>query len=156
MLVRGLFQRLGSFTISTISKGTMAAVAVTVTRPPKEQAQDAPRPAHHMNNTKSLFTNPWPSFRDASFSAMGGFFYKLMMAAPKPEKDIEKILKLQTPTWGQGAQKSDLKATWTWVLTVEPIMEPPQLLAQEAKKAGLAEDAFNICGLGETVTVPSS
>ncbi|KAG8764581.1 hypothetical protein FRC19_004307 [Serendipita sp. 401] len=90
----------------------MAAVAVTVTRPPKEQAQDAPRPAHHMNNTKSLFTNPWPSFRDASFSAMGGFFYKLMMAAPKPEKDIEKILKLQTPTWGQGAQKSDLKATW--------------------------------------------
>ena len=27
------------------------------------------------------------------------------------------------------------------------------LLAQEAKKAGLADDAFTVCGLGETVVV---
>ncbi|KAG8820213.1 hypothetical protein FRC17_010220 [Serendipita sp. 399] len=92
----------------------MAAIAVTVTRSPKEEAKVDPpiKPAHHANDTKSLFTNPWPSFKDASVSAMGGFFYKLMLAAPKPEKDVEKILKLQTPTWGQDAKKSDLKATW--------------------------------------------
>jgi N-acyl-phosphatidylethanolamine-hydrolysing phospholipase D len=43
--------------------------------------------------------------------------------------------------------------TRTWALTLEPVLEPPQLLAEEAKKAGLAEDAFTTCGLGETVTV---
>jgi N-acyl-phosphatidylethanolamine-hydrolysing phospholipase D len=42
----------------------------------------------------------------------------------------------------------------TWVLTVEPVMEPPTLLAQEVKKAGLKEDAFTVCGLGETVVAP--
>lgn len=43
---------------------------------------------------------------------------------------------------------------WGYVLAfVEPIMEPPKLLAEEAKKAGLSEDAFTVCGLGETVVV---
>jgi hypothetical protein len=41
----------------------------------------------------------------------------------------------------------------TWALTMEPdVLEPP-LLLDEAKKAGLAEDVFTTCGLGETVTV---
>ena len=43
----------------------------------------------------------------------------------------------------------------TWVLTLEPVMEPPFLLAQEAKKAGLADDVFTVCGLGETVIISS-
>jgi N-acyl-phosphatidylethanolamine-hydrolysing phospholipase D len=42
----------------------------------------------------------------------------------------------------------------TWVLTLEPVTEPPKLLAQEVKKAGLEEDVFTVCGLGETVVVP--
>jgi N-acyl-phosphatidylethanolamine-hydrolysing phospholipase D len=32
-------------------------------------------------------------------------------------------------------------------------MEPPRKLKEEVKKAGLAEDAFTVCGLGETVAV---
>ena len=43
-----------------------AAVTVRVSNPgeeedPKEQRPRG-RPAHHANDTKSLFTNPWPSF----------------------------------------------------------------------------------------------
>ena len=33
-------------------------------------------------------------------------------------------------------------------------MEPPRLLAEEVKKAGLKADAFTVCGLGETIVVP--
>ncbi|KAG8868850.1 hypothetical protein FRB97_001858, partial [Tulasnella sp. 331] len=39
----------------------------------------------------------------------------------------------------------------TWVLTLEPVMDPPKVLEVECKKAGIPEGAFNICGLGETV-----
>ncbi|KAG8853241.1 hypothetical protein FRB96_008325 [Tulasnella sp. 330] len=41
----------------------------------------------------------------------------------------------------------------TWVLTLEPVMDPPKVLEVECKKAGIPEGAFNICGLGETVFV---
>jgi N-acyl-phosphatidylethanolamine-hydrolysing phospholipase D len=44
----------------------------------------------------------------------------------------------------------------TWALTFEPILEPPQLLAYEAQKAGLADNAFTVCGLGETVAISYS
>ncbi|KAL1692796.1 beta-lactamase superfamily domain-containing protein [Schizophyllum commune] len=38
----------------------------------------------------------------------------------------------------------------TWVLSDEPVLEPPQLLKQEAAAAGLADDAFTACEIGET------
>jgi N-acyl-phosphatidylethanolamine-hydrolysing phospholipase D len=38
----------------------------------------------------------------------------------------------------------------TWVLTTEPVMEPPEKLKEACQKAGLEEGAFGICGLGET------
>ncbi|KAH9851093.1 N-acyl-phosphatidylethanolamine-hydrolyzing phospholipase D [Lenzites betulinus] len=38
----------------------------------------------------------------------------------------------------------------TWTLTMEPTMEPPKLLKAAAAKVGLAEGAFEVCGLGET------
>ena len=41
----------------------------------------------------------------------------------------------------------------TWALTLEPVLEPPRLLAAALEKAGLTSDVFDICGLGETVTV---
>ncbi|THH20598.1 hypothetical protein EW146_g807 [Bondarzewia mesenterica] len=53
---------------------------------------------------------------------------------------------------------TDVRATralamhWgTWVLTSEPVLEPPILLRQECEKAGIAEDAFLVPALGETV-----
>ncbi|KIM22577.1 hypothetical protein M408DRAFT_78885 [Serendipita vermifera MAFF 305830] len=50
--------------------------------------------------------------------------------------------------------KKALAMHWgTWVLTFEPVLEPPALIAQELKKAGLSEDVFTACGLGETVII---
>ena len=41
----------------------------------------------------------------------------------------------------------------TWMLTNEPVMEPPALLKKEAERAGLGDGAFTVCGLGETTFV---
>lgn len=40
------------------------------------------------------------------------FTLDLWTNGPKIQKTIEEDLKLQTPTWGNGAKKEDLKATW--------------------------------------------
>ena len=39
----------------------------------------------------------------------------------------------------------------TWVLTSEPVLEPPELLRKECEKVGLGEDEFLVSALGETV-----
>jgi hypothetical protein len=39
----------------------------------------------------------------------------------------------------------------TWVLTSEPVLEPPELLREECEKVGLGEDEFLVPALGETV-----
>ena len=112
MLGPGLLKRWKSFNLQQISRITMAAAIVTVTRPEKKQDERAPRPAHHANDTKSLFTNPWPSFQDLTILGMGSFMWKLLLTPPKPDPNIESIIKLQTPTWGKDAKKEELKATW--------------------------------------------
>ncbi|CDO77600.1 hypothetical protein BN946_scf184936.g25 [Trametes cinnabarina] len=38
----------------------------------------------------------------------------------------------------------------TWTLTIEPPLEPPELLKKECAKEGLAEGTFDVTGLGET------
>lgn len=39
----------------------------------------------------------------------------------------------------------------TWVLTTEPVLEPPGLLRKECEKVGLGPDEFLVPALGETV-----
>ena len=41
----------------------------------------------------------------------------------------------------------------TWILTNEPIMDPPRVLKEECEKAGLEEGAFTVSALGETIVV---
>ena len=41
----------------------------------------------------------------------------------------------------------------TWILTNEPIMDPPRVLKEECTKAGLEEGAFTVSALGETIVV---
>lgn len=38
----------------------------------------------------------------------------------------------------------------TWVLTTEPVLEPPTLLRKECEKAGVSPDEFLVPALGET------
>jgi N-acyl-phosphatidylethanolamine-hydrolysing phospholipase D len=42
----------------------------------------------------------------------------------------------------------------TFVLTTEPVDEPPRRLKEAAEAAGLAEDEFVVIAIGETVDVP--
>ncbi|OCB90014.1 Metallo-hydrolase/oxidoreductase [Sanghuangporus baumii] len=47
--------------------------------------------------------------------------------------------------------KKALGMHWgTWALTSEEVTEPPRKLAEERKKAGIPEDDFDVCKLGET------
>ncbi|KAJ2916915.1 hypothetical protein MD484_g3480, partial [Candolleomyces efflorescens] len=48
--------------------------------------------------------------------------------------------------------KKGLGMHWgAWVLTAEPFTEPPQLLAKECQKAGIPEEDFTVCEIGQTV-----
>ncbi|KAK7691958.1 hypothetical protein QCA50_005363 [Cerrena zonata] len=47
--------------------------------------------------------------------------------------------------------KKALGMHWgTWVLTSEPVLEPPRLLKEEAKKIGIPDGDFDVCAIGET------
>jgi len=49
--------------------------------------------------------------------------------------------------------KKALAMHWgTWVLTAEPVLEPPELLKKECENAGLEPEEFLVPALGETVT----
>ncbi|KAJ8079352.1 Protein-lysine N-methyltransferase efm4 [Marasmius tenuissimus] len=39
----------------------------------------------------------------------------------------------------------------TWILTTEDALEPPKRLAEECKKASIADGIFQLCKIGETV-----
>jgi N-acyl-phosphatidylethanolamine-hydrolysing phospholipase D len=39
----------------------------------------------------------------------------------------------------------------TWVLTAEPVLEPPELLREECVRSGVEADEFLVPALGETV-----
>ncbi|KAH8825939.1 N-acyl-phosphatidylethanolamine-hydrolyzing phospholipase D [Flagelloscypha sp. PMI_526] len=38
----------------------------------------------------------------------------------------------------------------TWVMTMEEVMEPPQLLRDSLKERGIEDDKFTVCSIGET------
>lgn len=39
----------------------------------------------------------------------------------------------------------------TWVLTIEDVLEPPELLKKALKKSGIAEmGVFDVCDIGES------
>lgn len=64
-----------------------------------------------------------------------------MHAAPSDSVRIFKDIKA----------KKALGMHWgTWILTTEPIMEPPKKLKEECEKLGVPDGDFDICGLGET------
>jgi len=49
--------------------------------------------------------------------------------------------------------KKALAMHWgTWVLTLEPVLDPPAILRKECEKAGLGQDEFLVPALGETVS----
>ncbi|KAI0304495.1 N-acyl-phosphatidylethanolamine-hydrolyzing phospholipase D [Multifurca ochricompacta] len=92
------------------------SVEVTVTEPPRRFPSgyvDGVRPSHHLNNSKTRFTNPWPSFRIQTFSQWVSFFFKVTLRTPDLPQNVKSLIPTQTPTWGsEVGNQSSAKATW--------------------------------------------
>ncbi|KAH9003533.1 N-acyl-phosphatidylethanolamine-hydrolyzing phospholipase D [Lactarius hatsudake] len=90
--------------------------SIEVTEPPRRFPsgyEDGVRPSHHVNDSKTRFTNPWPSFRIQTFSHWVSFFFATTLRSPKIPQDVKSSIPIQTPTWGTESGKEDsAKATW--------------------------------------------
>ncbi|KIO15313.1 hypothetical protein M407DRAFT_104216, partial [Tulasnella calospora MUT 4182] len=91
--------------------------------PAPDRDPSAPRPAHHANDTKSLFVNPWASFRPQTFSSMMKFMYGNVANPPATPEDFSTKLGLRKPDFGyttttsesttvEDANRTGMKATW--------------------------------------------
>ncbi|KAI9458808.1 N-acyl-phosphatidylethanolamine-hydrolyzing phospholipase D [Russula earlei] len=73
--------------------------SIEVIEPPRRFPSgyaDGVRPSHHLNDNKTKFTNPWPSFRP-----------------PGVPGDVKSLVPNQTTTWDTDSSKeSSAKATW--------------------------------------------
>jgi N-acyl-phosphatidylethanolamine-hydrolysing phospholipase D len=45
----------------------------------------------------------------------------------------------------------DIGLDSAWVLTTEDVTEPPKHLAEECKKVGIEDGAFEVCEIGQTL-----
>ncbi|EMD33009.1 CsMn33 [Gelatoporia subvermispora B] len=70
------------------------------------------RPSHHLNDSKTKFHNPWPSWRDQTATLYFKLFTAVFFRSPKIPSDLLTTLPRQTPTWGLGGDLAALKATW--------------------------------------------
>ncbi|KAI9510614.1 N-acyl-phosphatidylethanolamine-hydrolyzing phospholipase D [Russula earlei] len=77
---------------------------------------DNTRPSHHLNDSKTLFGNPWLSFRFQSLFQWASavcviqFF---LSRSPRIPKNIKSLVPKQTVTWGAHlGNESSAKATW--------------------------------------------
>ncbi|KAH9980368.1 hypothetical protein BGW80DRAFT_1275273 [Lactifluus volemus] len=52
---------------------------------------------------------------------------------------------------GRKGQKALAMHWGIWVLTAEPVLEPPELLREESVRSGVEADDFLVPALGETV-----
>ncbi|KZP14034.1 Metallo-hydrolase/oxidoreductase [Athelia psychrophila] len=100
-----------------------ATILVKESQSPRKEPKPTGRPAHHLNGTQSLFTNPWPSVgpkNDAS--VLGTMWAMLSEWKSKPMPPKEEWVRVERPTWGLPAASAsaaendgwarDIKATW--------------------------------------------
>lgn len=89
---------------------------VEVTEPPKRFPPGnvgGVRPSHHLNDSKTMFGNPWPSFRFQSRLQWISFLLSFSSRAPRIPNNIKSLIPNQIPTWGaQPGNEGSAKATW--------------------------------------------
>lgn len=71
-----------------------------------------PRPTHWVDDKGSAFLNPWPSWRDHSFTEFPNLAWTMSTQSPKIPKDIDKILPVRSPIWGRAEDRHKIQATW--------------------------------------------
>ncbi|KAI9443122.1 N-acyl-phosphatidylethanolamine-hydrolyzing phospholipase D [Lactarius indigo] len=89
---------------------------IEVTEPPRRFPSgyvDGVRPSHHMNDSKTRFTNPWPSFRAQTYSDWLSFFVTAILRSPDIPPDVKSSIPAKPPTWGtESGNEDSSKATW--------------------------------------------
>ncbi|KAI0919203.1 hypothetical protein AcW1_003351 [Taiwanofungus camphoratus] len=80
--------------------------------PGRMGSTDKTRPAHHVDDSKTRFRNPWPSFRLQTPRQWASFAVNSLLHSPKIPKDLFTQIPSQTPTWGLGLDGTAIKATW--------------------------------------------
>ncbi|EIM81772.1 N-acyl-phosphatidylethanolamine-hydrolyzing phospholipase D [Stereum hirsutum FP-91666 SS1] len=92
------------------------ATSATVIEPPRRFPSgyvNGKRPAHHLNDSKSKFHNPWPSFRYQSTGMWIDMIRKGASGGVKIPEDVKDHIPTQVPTWGTGkGNEEKAKATW--------------------------------------------
>ncbi|OBZ69735.1 N-acyl-phosphatidylethanolamine-hydrolyzing phospholipase D [Grifola frondosa] len=92
---------------------SLVEAAVAVVAPRRElDLEVSPRPAHHANDTKSKFQNPWPSFRNQTPAQWANFFAGSIRNAPAIPNDLSTQIPSVAPNWGINSDPTSIKATW--------------------------------------------
>ncbi|KAH9935109.1 N-acyl-phosphatidylethanolamine-hydrolyzing phospholipase D [Epithele typhae] len=90
----------------TETKGAARGNVSVEKRTTVEWVNDQP-PAHHLNRTQTLFTNPWDSWRAVNWHD----WPKAITRDPSVPKDLATLLPTVKPDWGM-ARPEGAKATW--------------------------------------------
>ncbi|KAL4249628.1 Ribonuclease Z/Hydroxyacylglutathione hydrolase-like protein [Abortiporus biennis] len=69
-------------------------------------------PSHHLNASKTKFTNPWPSFIPPTASTILKFIVTSLFYAPQPPPNINDLIPIHIPDWGRDFGSEQIKATW--------------------------------------------
>ncbi|EIW54085.1 Metallo-hydrolase/oxidoreductase [Trametes versicolor FP-101664 SS1] len=90
----------------------MSTATRATTTVEERKAVHEKRPAHHLDDTQTRFTNPWPSFRNQTFGQFLHFFWDQARNSPKPPADLSSRIPSRTPDWAAAFAANGLKATW--------------------------------------------
>ncbi|KAG8926455.1 hypothetical protein FRC02_008873 [Tulasnella sp. 418] len=104
-------------TTESPAPSSLPAQYVKVFQPPAAKSTDttSSRPAHHLNDHKNSFHNPWPSFKPQDWLGVVKWIASDGISGrPKVVDDVETQLRRQTPTWGTDVANSEhqIKSTW--------------------------------------------
>ncbi|KAI0059648.1 N-acyl-phosphatidylethanolamine-hydrolyzing phospholipase D [Artomyces pyxidatus] len=107
----------------------MSPPTITVSEPPRRfpsGSEGGKRPVHHLNNSKSKFQNPWPSFRYQSTSQWASFITGFGSGAKSPSipENIKSLIPIRKPTWGK-EQGNESKGKTTWLGHASYLTELP-------------------------------
>ncbi|KAH9042216.1 hypothetical protein EDB85DRAFT_1238467 [Lactarius pseudohatsudake] len=96
---------------------TNSPPSIEVTEPPRRFPSGyvgGVRPSHHMNDSKTRFTNPWPSFRyrTQTYSDWLSIFVAAILRSPDIPRDVKSSIPARYPTWNTECGNEDsAKAT---------------------------------------------
>ncbi|ETW81378.1 hypothetical protein HETIRDRAFT_474791 [Heterobasidion irregulare TC 32-1] len=81
--------------------------------PPADGSGGDGRPAHHLDDTRTKFGNPWSSFRFQEPAQWVSMIYNNAVHSPPVPPDIKSAIPTQAPTWGHApGTLHAAKATW--------------------------------------------